>query len=199
MVSIVIMFVIITMVLSNQSTYTRGASLKNLANDIGLSIRQAQIYGISVKALPGNPLDFSTAYGIDFNIAQGGGSKTAYIFFADRVPADYYYNYTGNWLDCPADNGSNPSICIKKVDIVGNNSIEKLCQINNDNSLDCTIVRASISFLRPDTSAFIKLFNSSGSLVSSANYKGVEIDLISSNATDRRSVKVYNTGQISIQ
>lgn len=194
-VSIAIMVGIIAMVLSNQNTYTEGASLKNLANDIGLSLRQAQIYGISVKALP-NTEDFTSAFGIDFNLTDGVGSNTMYLFFADRGVQDGYYNYTGSWTDCPTGGTSE---CLQRMVTSTGNIISSLCPINSSDLSVCSagVTRANITFLRPETAANIVLFNSSGAQIPISGYRGVEINLASVSGGNR-SVRVYNTGQISV-
>lgn len=194
-VSIAIMLGIIAMVFSNQNTYTEGASLKNLANDIGLSLRQAQIYGISVKALP-NTEDFTGAFGIDFNLTSGAGSNTMYLFFADRGVQDGYYNYTGNWADCPTGGTSE---CLQKMTTSTGNLINSLCPIDSNDLPVCSagVTRADITFLRPETSANIVLFAAGGGQISISPYRGVEINLTSVSG-GTRSVRVYNTGQISV-
>lgn len=195
-VSIAIMLGIIAMVLSNQNTYTEGASLKNLANNIGLSLRQAQIYGISVKALP-NTEDFTSAFGIDFNLTGGEGNNGLYLFFADRGSVkDGYYNYTGNWADCPTGGTSE---CLQKMTTSTGNIISSLCPIDSSDASVCSagVTRADITFLRPETSANIVLFGASGSQISFSGYRGVVINLDSVSG-GKRSVRVYNTGQISV-
>lgn len=194
-VSIAIMMGIIAMVLSNQNTYTEGVSLKNLANDIGLSLRQAQIYGISVKALP-NTEDFTSAFGIDFNLTSGSGNNMMYLFFADRGVQDGYYNYTGNWADCPTGGTSE---CLKKMTISTGNLISSLCPIDSSDLPVCSagVTRADITFLRPEMSANIVLFGAGGGQISISPYRGVEINLDSVSG-GKRSVRVYNTGQISV-
>jgi len=188
MVSITIMLVIISTVLLGQSTYTKGASLKNLANDIGLSLRQAQVYGISVKERAIGSDDFLNAYGIEFNITSSG-SNNAYIFFADLSKNGAY---DGAW-SCPAGGE-----CLQKFNTSTGNTISRLCLIYNNDSTDCSVSRASISFLRPNTLANIVLFGPAGQIPPSASHKGVEIGLVSVSG-GARSVIVYNTGQISIK
>jgi len=195
MVSITIMLVIISVILSNQSTYTKGASLKNLANDIGLSLRQAQVYGISVKERSVGSGDFSGAYGIDFNLIDGVGSPTIYLFFIDRN-ANGYYDYTGNWADCPINEASE---CIKRIDITGGNTIQQLCLIASNGVVRCDVPlpRADVVFLRPDTKASITFFSIIGG-VWSLPYSGLRIKLVSP-TNEERLVDIYNTGQISIK
>jgi len=194
-VSIAIMLGIVAVVLTNQNTYTEGASLKNLANNIGLSLRQAQIYGISVKALP-NTEDFTSAYGIDFNLTSGTGNNAMYLFFADRGVQDGYYNYTGNWTDCPTGGTSE---CLQKMTTSTGNIISSLCPIDSNDSPICSagVTRANITFLRPEMSANIALFGAGGGQISVSLYRGVEINLASVSG-GTRSVRVYNTGQISV-
>jgi prepilin-type N-terminal cleavage/methylation domain-containing protein len=207
MVSIVIMLTIVSVVVLGQSKYTSDASLRNLANDIGLALREAQIYGISVKEFKSISVttDFSVAYGMNFNIttaANGSGNPgatNAYIFFADRgAVRDGIY---GGSFNCPADTILAPSECIKKVSISNNNKIQDLCFVLSSGAEQCgTIGRVDVSFLRPDTKANIKFFNLQNTLLSvpEANYKGARIKLVSpSNGT--HYVDVYKTGQISVR
>jgi prepilin-type N-terminal cleavage/methylation domain-containing protein len=192
MVSIAIMLTIITLVVTSQSTYTKGASLRNLANDISLYLRQAQVYGISVKELGIGTSDFSNAYGIEFRRTSAGGADNAYIFFADIDKNGFY---SSPWA-CAT--GAAPE-CLEKRATSSGNTISQLCLVFNNNTTDCTLGRADVSFLRPNTTANIVYFNSSGSqIAASTNHKGLQITLMAS-AGGTRSVTIYKTGQISVR
>ncbi len=191
MMSIGIMLVITSIVLFNQSSYSESISIANLANDISLSIRQAQIYGVSVKELQTGSGDFTSAYGVDFNISETG-SNSSYLFFADRGVSKNGY-YDGTW-DCPVGGSSE---CLEKINTSYGNTINQLCLLYSNGTKDCTVKRVDITFLRPSTSATMVFFNAGGGIINAFGVLGAEIDLLSVAAT--HSVTVYTTGQISVK
>ena len=192
LVSISIMLVITSVVLFNQGSYTSAISLTNLANDISLTIRQAQIYGVSVAELQTGSNDFSSAYGVDFNISNTG-SNNAYIFFADRgAVKDGYYD--GPW-SCPVGGSSE---CLQKSNTTTGNTISKLCLLYTNSPKDCTLSRVDITFLRPNTDANMVFFNSGGGIMSPVNVLGAEVDIVSTSG-GAHSIVVYTTGQISVK
>ncbi|MDB5266612.1 MAG: hypothetical protein JWN89_427 [Parcubacteria group bacterium] len=211
LVSIGIMLVIISVVIPNQSTYSKGASLKNLANDIALTVRQAQVYGTSVQGFkPGAAsTEFTDAYGVYFNIVPSTDplAKTTFTFFADRPqggqPKNKIYD---SGPTCPTLSAVPDSECIQKIPITGGNQIEDLCLIAVNGSISCSNVipigGANISFLRPNTDASIVLMGNSSFpglyfICTPTTCKGLRIKLLSpSSATS--SVDVYMTGQISV-
>jgi len=195
MVSITIMVVILSMVAFNQSRYTTGASLKNDANSISLSLRQAQVYGVSVKEFSPGTNDFSSAYGVSFNIISGSGSNNAYIFFADRISSQNG-EYDNTWA-CPL---SPTSECLDKTILSKGNTISSLCIIYssdiNDNGT-CNLGRIDVTFLRPSTEAKIAFFNNAMVRMSPPPVRGARINLVSASGTN--SIIIYTTGQISVQ
>lgn len=76
-----IIVVVSGIILANNSRFGGVVALENLAYDMGLSIRQAQVYGISVARFGAG--DYSAGYGIDFNLS----SPNAYVLFADVYPS----------------------------------------------------------------------------------------------------------------
>lgn len=193
LVSLGIVAVILTVVLTNQSTYTEGAALSNLADNISLSISEAQVYGVSVKEVAPGSSDFSSAYGMDFRLDSAGGSDSAYIFFADKNLDEVY----GSGWDCPADASSE---CLDKTEITGGNFIDSLCVIHTDDTEDCDLGRLSITFTRPDTRARFVFFNSSGGVISPSSIKGARIKVKAPPPSElAKEVSVYTTGYISTQ
>ncbi len=184
-VSIAIMGIILTTVVSSQTNYTSGSALRQIADDISLSLRQAQVYGISVSQLsPGN---FDIGYGIEFRMESAGGSDGAYILFADKSP--YNYVFDGSWANCDNE-------CLQKTTLTRGNKIKKLCAIFPDDTESCNITNAYVSFLRPNTDAHISLYDSGNNLINGV--KGVRINLVSP-TIEYKSVVVYTTGQISVK
>ena len=198
LVSIGIMLVITSTVLFNQGSYTSAISLTNLANDISLTIRQAQIYGVSVKELQTGSNNFSSAYGVEFNISNLG-SNDAYIFFADSAtPKNGYYE--GSW-SCPVGGSSE---CLQKMNITSGNTISQLCMLRNNDNGVCSgnpaqlVDRADITFLRPNNTANILFFNNGGQIPGNSNIQGIQIT-VSSPTLATHTIIVYTTGQISVK
>ncbi len=190
MVSISIIVIILTVVISGQSTYTDKAALAGLADEISLTISQAQIYSIGVKELSTGSLNFSSSYGLTFSLLGGtSGSNTAYIYFAD-INRDFIY--AGDW-SCVAGGE-----CLSKTDIVRGNLIQSICVVPVSGADVCDVGRADISFVRPNTEAQLRFFNLSGGVYNPISMKGVKIRLVSPKGATR-SVSVFTTGQISVQ
>ena len=190
LISITIVTVILTVVVFNQSIYTETAALTNLADEIGLTISQAQIYGVGVKELALGSSDFSASYGLTFSLLDSG-SNSAYIYFADRNGNNYY---DGDW-SCPVGGVSE---CISKVNITRGNYIDALCWVKISGPDQCNNPkRIDISFTRPSIEAQFVLFNSAGQVFVPDDMKGVRIILKSPEGASR-SIVVYKTGQVSI-
>jgi len=195
-VSIGIMGVILTTVLTSQSNYTSGSALRQIADDISLSLRQAQVYGISVSQLSGT---FDSGYGIEFRMPNAGGDNSSYVLFADgKSPGVQNWVNDSSWSTCDGE-------CLQKTTLTRNNVIKELCYIplvgheqDGTPSYPCTIGHAYITFLRPATEAHISLYDNSGSQISINEIKGVRIRLMSPDG-GLKSVVVYTTGQISVQ
>lgn len=185
------MTTIITTILSSQSTYVDGAALSNVADEIGLTISQAQAYGIAVKELTPGSDDFSISYGIALS-KIGEGSNLAYLFFADR---NGNHAYDGSW-SC-VTGGSEE--CLEKKNISRGNYIDSICIISLSDAEDCDAVgRVDISFTRPETEAHIVFFDNSEAPYTPSSLKGAKIVLKSPTGASR-SVVVYESGHVSVQ
>lgn len=190
-VSIGIISAILAMVISNQSTYTDLVALTNLADEISLTIFQAQAYGIGVKEFSPASGDFTISYGLTFSLL-GSGSASAYLLFADRNDNKIY---DGDW-SCLTGGASE---CVGKVNISRGNIIDSLCVVRISGLDQCNVAsRIDISFARPRTEAQLVFFNNGGQVFSPSNVKGVRI-VLKSPGGSTRSVVVYETGQISVQ
>ena len=190
-ISIGIVSIILAVVVSNQATYIDGVILSNLADEIGLTISQAQAYGIGVKEFSPGSSDFTASYGLTLSLL-GSGSASAYLSFADRNGNKFY---DGNW-SCPTGGISE---CLNKVNISRGNYIDSVCVVRTSGADQCnTARRVDVSFLRPDTEAQLIFFNNIGQIFNPSNMKGVKI-VLKSPGGSTRSVIVYKTGQVSVQ
>ena len=192
LVSLSIMVAIFTIVLSNQSKYTDGTALTGLADEIGLQLTQAQIYGVSVKEFTPGSEEFNAAYGLSFNVSSGG-SNSAYVYFADRGTT-LNGKYDSGW-SCPVDTNSE---CISKTAITRGNTISAICYIHKSGPEQCNLGGVDITFVRPDVAANITYFNQNGTKLNLPNAIGTRIELSSSSGA-KRNIFVYDTGQISVQ
>ncbi|MBI2087083.1 MAG: prepilin-type N-terminal cleavage/methylation domain-containing protein [Candidatus Zambryskibacteria bacterium] len=190
LVSIGIVAVILTVVVSNQSTYTENAALSNLADEISLTISQAQAYGIGVKEFSPGTSEFSASYGLAFSLL-GSGSSGAYLTFADRNGNGIY---DGSWA-CPVGGSSE---CIEKVNISRGNYINSLCIVRSSGGDLCNVGRIDVSFVRPDTKARLVFFDTGGGSINPSGAIGAKIVLKSPGGASSKSVNVYNTGQVSV-
>jgi len=189
-VSISIVSIIMAILVWNQSAYNDISSLTNLADDISLTVSQAQVYGIGIREFSPGTQEFGAAYGLAFSLLPSD-SNTAYIYFANLGVDEIY---SDNWT-CPI---GLPSECLQKFNITRGNIIQSICSIDTSNATDCTVGRTDFTFARPNIAANIKFFNMSGNLYTPVNNKGVEIRLRSPKGQNR-SVVVYKTGQVSVQ
>ena len=181
-------FVLITgLILVNNNRFGGVILLENLAYDIALSIRQAQVYGISVRQYGTG--GFSAGYGMHFQVS----SPTSYVLFADAVSQNGLYD------GCP-DVGS--CELVESRDIGRGYAIMGLCSPAGADPETCTAVSSiDVLFKRPEPDACI---SSNGAPAVNDNYvctggrESARITLESPRG-DRRSVIVEVSGQIATE
>ena len=145
------------------------------AYDIGLSFRETQSYGVSVKQNAAG--GFESGYGLHFETTNA----TTFVRFADApVGGQYLYLY-------------DPAEAIGTLRIERNNRIQKFCGILTDGTEQCALSFLDLVFVRPNPDAFIRTNKSD-----TETYKAARI-YIASPTVDTRTVEVFNTGQISIK
>ena len=204
LISIALASLILTVVVSSQSTYTDGVALTNLADEISSMVFQAQAYSTGVKEFSPASSEFSASYGLTFSLL-GSGSNKAYLSFADRneVGEDSGNKiYNGDW-SCPTGGASE---CLGKVDISRGNYIESLCATRKGGpgtvgppEICSDVGRIDISFAYSSGEAQILFFNNGGEAFNPAyDINGAKI-VLRSPGGQTRSVIIYATGQVSIQ
>lgn len=173
-------FVIITgVVLASNSRFGGAVVLENMAYDVALSVRHAQLYGIAVRRF--GPTDFNVGYGIHFS------NPTTYQLFADSLEGNGIY-------DCP-----NQQSCelVETTTIVGGHQISDLCT-RSSGSDDFTCGKSSIDILfkRPEPDAYI--LASTGGILDGVLYDAARI-VLTSPRDQTKIVNVERTGQIAVQ
>ena len=159
LVVLIIMSVITLVFLNRQSKFDSSTLMRSLAYSIALSVRQAQVYGISVRPQGAMSANFATSHGLYFSNTMQSG----YILFADK--------------------NSNNSNANKYI--VGDDPIDQAFTLNNNFSISefCVIYTYSgtrtplcsgspgaissidIMFKRPNPDAIIYAYDNSGNPV----------------------------------
>ena len=176
-----IITVITSIVLVSNAKYGGAVLLQNLAYDIALSIRQAQVYGISVRSF--NASNFSVGYGMHFAVSD----NTHYELFAD---AD------NNGLFSDASENVSPS----PYEIGRGYKIKSLCATDSGNE-SCTFDTLDIIFKRPEPDARITARNGSGQtcVQNTQECKEEARVVVESPRGQDLSIVIDATGQISVK
>ncbi len=156
--------------------------LEALAYDMGLSIRQAQVYGNSV--LRSGTDTYGAGYGANFDLSQPGG-KTSYLIYADTVNVNGLYD-AGEAL---GQNGQ----------ILGGYYINRLCATLNATE-NCSLARLDLFFGRVEPDAFISVEDESCTIKPQDGpcYESARVELESPRG-DLMNVVIYANGQISVR
>lgn len=188
----------------NYSDFSNNVSIRNLSQDIALNLRKAQTYATSVQSLPNgaSTTDFPS-YGISFSPNTTVGTTTAYakqvVFFADiptgsPLASNKKYDYGAG---CGTPDVGNE--CIQRMTIATQDKVLEVCRDVNSVEQCATAGVLDVTFRRPSPDAIIcfrpvgygsdcALENSSYAKVVLESPKGI-----------RRTVLVWNTGQIAVQ
>ena len=188
MVVIGIFAVISGVVLFNYGRFSSNLVVTNLAYQAALAVREAQVYGISVKQTKTDN-KFDAPYGVWFSQNADGTNIQNFYLFADKASYDNRYD--------PLENE-------ETFGMSGTNKISSFC-VFKDNTPYCFkdgLFSVSVIFKRPNPNAFIYGFNAAGRDVSggslSTTYDRAEIMLTSGQGDKIARMTVYNSGQISV-
>jgi type II secretory pathway pseudopilin PulG len=178
--------IITTVILANNNRFGGVVLLQNLTYDVALSIRQAQVYGISgISSTRYGSATFSTGYGVNFNL----GSPTAYTSFADLSANGMY--------DCANPGGAGCEL-ISAQSIGLGYHIQGLCATPAQGTETCDgISKVDVLFKRPEPDAWISINGSSCVSQSASCQESARIKLESPKG-DSMSVIVAANGQISV-
>lgn len=169
MLVVMSIFSLISMVvIANHSKFNSSVLLGNLAYDIALSIREAQVYGLSVRQFAS---EFQIGYGVHFS------GTDSYVFFADINRNGLYDN--------PGDS------IIQTYSLGRGHSILRYCaDAECSDSASNNVTYLDVVFFRPDPDA--SFATNRGTSYSEANI------VVTSPAGATRTIAVQTTGQISV-
>lgn len=185
----VAIFVFMTaLILANYTAFNAGTLLTNLAFDTALTVRQAQTYGVSVRAADsGSNFDFP--YGVAFSttgnsFCSGAAPQgSSFVLFADS-------DGSGNYNKCDG------SETVSTYNLKQRAKVSALCVSANGNN--CVSVSSLyITFKRPDPSAVICSNLEGNTCPATSPYILANITLMSSDGATR-VVVVRQNGQISV-
>lgn len=168
-----ILVVISGIMLANNAAFGGVITLRNLAYDMALSVREAQTYGISVRRFGDD--NFSAGYGMHFRRS----SPTSYILFADAEIENGRYDGAGELVE---------SLVISRGFFISD-----LCVTPAGAGEEtCDVQKIDIRFTRPEPDAEIRY--NDGSAVNQRTRI-----VLQSPRGDQASVLIEATGQISVQ
>lgn len=173
-------FVIITgITLASHSQFGGAVVLENMAYDVALSLRHAQLYGIAVRRF--GATDYNVGYGMHF------GSAATYQLFADSLEGNGVY-------DCPSEQACE---LVETTTITGGHQISNMCvRSGASGDYECGKSDLDILFKRPEPDAYIRA--STGGVADGVVYDGAQI-ILTSPRGQTKTVSVERTGQIAVQ
>lgn len=202
LVVVAIIAVISSVLMFNYSDFSTNVSVRNLSQEVALSVRKAQTYATSVRVIDGAGMSSIAfpGYGISFATTNQNGSNTSnprqFVLFADTSSGPPYPSVSS--YDAGTDCGK-PGVgneCIENFTINTADKIVRICKSDEDPAGCTTYVKADITFRRPIPDASICLTATNGFIDCEVSF--VTIVLQSAKGVER-SVQVWSTGQISVK
>lgn len=212
LVALAIFGIVTTFVLLAYRKVNNELRTTSLAYEVALSFREAQSYGVSVRAEQAGKLiseELDSAYGLHFEqkSEQDSQSKNYYVLFVDKK-RDKETKFGGETLrydgseDASGCISAEDSECVSIFKIGEGNFIKKFCGVKLDGGIEeCNtstnfpITELDVSFQRPNPDAIIE---TNLSYREPNRYKGAKIYL-NSGQDIGRTVEVGTAGQISIK
>lgn len=170
-----ILVVISGIILANYSKFGGTMLLRNLAYDIALSIRQAQVYGISARSFLG--AEFAVGHGVYVSFAEGNNQ---FFLYTDVDGNNFFTSAGTEWVET--------------YGIGRGFTIDALCIPTGPTTENCTATELDVLFKRPEPDAIIRASLGSGFSV----YDRARI-VVKSPQEQLLSVLIEASGQISVQ
>jgi prepilin-type N-terminal cleavage/methylation domain-containing protein len=185
MVTVSIFAIISGVVIYDYGKFSSNLVVTNLAYEAALAVREAQVYGISVKKTLSEGT-FDSSYGVWFDLSDPALAQTFYLF------AD---NTKNNLRDDNTENeevfGMNGSNIIKNFCVTKSGDPLPICSGGDQNQL-------SIMFTRPNPEAKIHIFKDDVEVGVGISFTKAEIMFTSGRGDKTARMTVTNTGQISV-
>jgi type II secretory pathway pseudopilin PulG len=206
LISVAIIIIVSGVVFYNHNQFESDTELTNLAYQIALSVREAQVKSISVRQYGGS---FTVPYGIHLSKER----PEEYILFADLDGNGIYTSGSSDDMLCTTGSGSE---CLEKVTLGRDNYIEgwrgilwadDQQQVYGGVNVTEVVDFLDIKFERPDPDAIFGTYFAAGAYADkneTLGYCGGDectgwALCLKSPDEQRKQVIVYNTGQISVE
>ncbi|HMP67538.1 MAG TPA: type II secretion system protein [Candidatus Paceibacterota bacterium] len=219
--------ILTSVVIFNYGNFNKNVIMSNLAYEVALEIRQAQVFSLGTRASGDNSGDgvrdaFDTRYGVYFNTGQSGGDRS-FVSFADFYPVnnnvtdDSGIKVVSGDNRCDGDTGGTSYLpcsvssctgeCRQISTLTLGISIDKLCisnaaddpvNLETGECNDSEIDDLAITFARPYTDAFMTTDDPVFAEVPIEGPYNAGI-VMKSTAGSQRAVIVKSTGQISVE
>jgi hypothetical protein len=169
------MVIVTGVLLANNSRFGGTVLLQNLAYDIALSTREAQVYSISVVHFGDS---FSTPFGVHYDVSSDD-TRDEFIVFAD-VDGDGSFDPSNEY--------------VQKTDITRGFYIGQLCVTPINGTQECNAQQVDIIFKHPEPDAYIRSsLNNWGTPYGSGRVK------VMSPRNDELCIYTEFSGQISVR
>lgn len=186
-----IMASILAVVIPGYLEYSSKLDFDNLALDVALAVREAQVYGAGAKVSTVTPDKFDAKYGIHFDI----DNKDRFIFFEDSGVSSLRYDAGDNILN---------TYILKQ-----GYSIFNLCGSKSGGGITCiedypappaagSLYGLDIIYQRPNPTAALYIRNPAGSNLNGGAQDSVYIEIISPDLTIA-TTSISQSGRISIK
>lgn len=211
LVTVAIFTMMTSVLLANYPKFSSRILLENTAHSIGLSVRQAQTYGLNVRGVRVGATDIFPTYGIHFSPegvnAIDPSDRKRFLLFADILPNPSTPTLNNRVYDAVSDCSIPGGECRELFSIQNAEQIYLLCgnlkstgaTIENWESVpgaDCTLTALDIAYTRPDPDASIK--GTSAFTGPETTFTDGEI-VVRSPRGEYKTVVVWSTGQISVE
>ena len=179
-----IFVVMSTLLLANYRKFGNSIDATNLAYDVALSVREAQMYGLATQNVAGQ-----FKFGLE-NIPHGihfdTGTPTSYIIFAD-ANVNYKYDSSEKTKEYNLNNGYKiTEVCASGTpDNCGTGAMSGVA------SLD-------ILFVRPNPDAKSYFYKTDETAVS-GTFPDVKIKIVSPDGSKKKAIRVLKSGQITVE
>jgi len=207
LVTVSIFALVTSVLLANYPRFSSKILLENTAHAIGLSVRQAQTFGLNVHGVRVGGIDTFPTYGVHFSL-QGvneidPADQKHFVLFADilKEPPDGDSDSTNNDKIYNAAQGctTQGGECVDIFTIQSAERIVLLCGYLIDGGgdvEDCSLTALDVAFTRPNPDASIKGYSDVEGITKEFSYAKI---IAESPRGDQKAVVVRNTGQITVE
>ncbi len=182
-----IILIVTAFIMFRQTKFNSVTLMRSLSYSIALSVRQAQVYGTSIREFSKGSNVFAPGYGIHF--PSSGASSDTYYLFADTVPP------SGGNGAYDGISEALPAFTLGKGYV-----INSLCAVIIGANTCTPVSYLTVFFRRPNPDACISTNVSPSSCApgAAATYSSAYVQVMSTGNNDTRAIKISDTGQISV-